>query len=371
MIMNNEISKEFLKIIINTLSTDQVRYLGERNDSAFDLNKILNISHRIPVPRQTAAEVLLNYFNTDEKIIQLFNYLLEHDGKRFNSSVLNIWKKDDFIGLLTKNKWIYDSDIRMFLRDPFYEHEMNLLNRIRILDLRHEFPFDDIIKEVAAASKNLKMRDLEWRITSTLYDIDPKSGELIRKILGLLLAKQNLQLLTPELYTCLKELAINASKANYKQLFEKHITRKEGISTKNNYHGFLIMFKEEINNHGNKRLIELAREEDQFINIIFQSTNEAIEIWVTNNSTISSVEKKQMIKKLKGKIFEDHSFEDMEDDLTEGAGFGLNLIISILRKYTADTEPVKVVFYPNFIKVGFSLLRSDMAEKMKQMFSEE
>ena len=45
----------------------------------------------------------------------------------------------------------------------------------------------------------------------------------------------------------------------------------------------------------------------------------------------------------------------MDDDFAEGAGCGLNLVLSILKQYCTDPEPIKVVFYPQFIKVGFRI----------------
>ncbi len=366
--MSNDLQILFQRVLVNSLSTDQVYYLGKVHDPDFNMHRILNISERLPIPRQTAAQVLTDYFKNEEEIVRLFNYLLVHDGKRFNKETLHIWKRDQFISLLAKYKWIHDDEIDVFLRDPFYEQEINLLKKIKLIDLRHDFPYDEIIKEITAASKKLSVKDLEWRVTARLYDIEGRIGELIRKIISLLLARQNLEILTPEIYTCLKELAINASKANYKKLYDKHITSKDGLTEQNDYHKFLKMFRDEISEHGNTNLLELARKEDQFINIIFQSTIDSIGIWVTNNANISVVEKRQLLSKLKGHIFDDNSFENLDDDLMEGAGFGINLILNVLRQYTEGKEPLQVVFYPDFIKVGFFLHRSHMAERIKKMF---
>ncbi len=368
--MSYDLQLFFQRVLVNSLSTDQVTYLGKVHDPDFNMHRILNISEMLPIPRQTAAQVLLDHFKSEEEIVKLFNYLVVHEGKRFSKEILHIWKREQFIKLLEKYKWIYDDEIDVFLRDPFYEQEINLLKKIKLIDLRHDFPYDEIIKEITAASRKLSVKDLEWRVTARLYDIEGRIGELIRKIISLLLTRQNLDILTPEIYTCLKELAINASKANYKKLYDRHVSSKEGITEKNDYHKFLRMFREEISEHGNKNLLELARKADRYINIIFQSTLDSIEIWVTNNANISVVEKRQLLSKLKGHIFDDNSFENLDDELMEGAGFGINLILNILRQYSPGSEPLQVVFYPDFIKVGFSIYRSDMAERIKKMFAD-
>lgn len=358
--MNIEIRKFFQKVLVNSLDPLQVNYLGEKIDPRFNIYSESGFSASTPIPRKTAVDVLLNYFKTDEELVQLFTFMLRNDCSRFYNANLNIWGKNDFINLLERYKWIYDPYLTLFFLDPFYEHEINLLNNIRIIDFRQEVPVKEIVKQIEKACSKMKIPDLDWRITMRLYDLDSKTGELIRKIIGMLLSCQNIQMATHELYVCLKELAINASKANYKLLFEKYETQRQGVTPDRDYTHFLRLFKAEIEEHGNKRLFELARQKDKYINIIFQSSADAISIWVTNNTNISLIEKQQIIKKLKKDENQYSMALEEEGEYTEGAGFGLTLILNVLRKYSKDPEPLKVVFYPDFIKIGFELSRSEI-----------
>ncbi len=365
-VMNIEINHMFLKVVANSLDTGQVNYLGERLDTKFNVYRVSGFPDNAPLPRRTAAEVLINYFKSEDEMVRLFTIMLENEGKRFYNTSLKVWGKQDFINLLLKNKWIYDPEIKRFLLDPFYEREINFLKKIRILDLRHDTDMPGVIKEIKNASARLSLQDLEWRITIRLYDMEPQIGELIRKILDMLLARQNLQNYTHELYACLKELAINASKANYKILFEKYISRPQKVTQERDYFRFLRLFQEEIEENGNKRLIELARQEDRFINITFQSSLDSIAIWVTNSQNISLIEKQALLRKIKKGEFKNKDSFAEEPDYAEGAGFGLNLILSILKHYTKDSEPLKVVFYPDFIKVGFELTRDELTAKIEK-----
>ncbi len=362
--MNAQINKFFYKVLINSLSTRQVIFLGESLDRKFDIYKETGISESIPIPRQSAAEALIDYFKEEEDIVRLFTIMLLNEGKRFYNRELLIWGKEDFESLLIKNKWIYDPDIVQFLLDPFYENEINLLKKIRILDLRSEIDMDELINSISDASKKLSIQDLEWRITMRLYDLDPKIGELIRKIITMLLSRQNLQVFVPEIFVCLKELAINASKANYKILFQKYITSKDGITADKAYLKFLDLFRNEIDENGNTNLIELARKDDRFINITFQSSKDSIEIWITNNQNISAIEKQQLIKKLGYNKVNNNENSYESDDYTEGAGLGLGIVLNALKKYSQLKDPLKVVFYPNYIKIGFSLKRTELLSKL-------
>jgi hypothetical protein len=356
--MNLKLNKLFNTVIVNSLNTQQINFLGESIDREFNVYKISGINQSIPIQRQTAAETLLYYFKEEDQIVELFAFMLYHEGERFYNRELSIWGKDEFLQELHRLKWIYDPDLHHFFRDPFYAREINFLKKLRVIDLRGEVDVEETIHTVAEMVKRMSIRDLEWRIAMQMYDIDRKSGELIRKILDMLLTRQNLTAVSGEMFVCLKELVINASKANYKRLFEKHVTREHGLTSENNYPKFLEVFRSEIEVSGNSRLIEFARQDDRYVSVTFQSATDFIEIWVTNNLTVSAIEKEQIYAKIAGSAAD--SFM-ADDEYAEGAGLGLNIVMNVLNKYSRDKEPLKVVFYPDSIKIGFVLKRADIA----------
>jgi len=366
--MLRRMRKLFKTIVINSLSTQQVNYLGVLHDRKFDLYRESGFSSTTPIPRQTAADILMYRFKEEEDIVSLFSILLRHEGERFYNRDLILWGKEDFCLLLKHLKWVYDRDLKMFFRDPFYEHEINFLNKIHVIDLRsnEDADVEKIIKNIAAISKKMSVQDLEWRITVRLYDLEPHIGELVRKIIDLLLSRQNLQSFTGELFFCFKELAINASKANYKLLFQKYVTESQGIRSEDNYKKFLELFKGEIEENGNSNLLEMAKKDDRFYTITFQSSMDSIEIWVTNTQNITLVEKEQILKKIAPDRMDSDSFFEDDDENTEGAGLGLTLIINVLKKYSSEFNPLKVIFYSDFIKIGFELKRSELKQNITE-----
>ncbi|MBN1496491.1 MAG: hypothetical protein JXA07_06965 [Spirochaetes bacterium] len=368
---NIEITKFFQKMLNNSLETAQANLLGSMLDPSFNIYTVSGFHANAPLPRKTAAEVLTRYFTEEEQIVRLFNIMLLYEGQRFYNATLHIWGRDEFLRLLRRYKWIYDPTLVRITRDPFYEREINFLKEIRVIDLREETSIKSIIRGIEKASAKMSVKDLEWRITLRLYDLDTDSGELIRKILLMLLSRQNLQGFMHEIYVCLKELAVNATKANYKILFEKFVARRQGISPDEDYVRFLKLFKDEIEQNGNRRLLELARQRDKYITITFQSTIDSIEVWVSNSQNISFIEKQQILKKITKSDTEFKKETDDDDEYIEGAGFGLNLILNILRSSSSDPEPLKVIFYPDFIKIGFELLRADLHEKSLRVAAEE
>ena len=367
--MIRRIKKLFYEILVNSLTTQQVKYLGEFLDTTFDLYHLSGFSQTQPIPRQTAAETLMIRFPEEDDLVRLFSIMLMHEGERFYNRDLAIWGRDKFIKLLKLNKWVYDPVLKQFFRDPFYEHEINFLKKIQLIDLRSDLNINNIISEISVISSKMSIRDIEWRIVIRLYDLDSITGELIRKIMGLLLSRQELQDFTGELFFCFKELAINASKANYKILFQKYVTSRQRITPEEDYSKFLELFRHEIEENGNSNLLKLAKKDDRFYTITFQSTMESIEVWVTNTQNITIVEKKQILKKLAPDRINEENFFNNDDENPEGAGLGLTMIINVLKKYSSDINPLKVVFYPDFIKMGFELKRSEIKENITEKSS--
>ncbi|MDA3900951.1 MAG: hypothetical protein PF637_10580 [Spirochaetes bacterium] len=369
--MDRVLKKHFMNLLVySSLNTQQLNHLGEQCNSTFDLYRESGFGTTIPVPRQSAATVVVNFFTTEEEIVELFTILLKNEGKRFYNSELRLNGHEDFIKFLAKRKWIYDEQMVQFFRDPFFENEINILKQIRVIDLRNQDSLEGLMQKIEDITATLGDKDLEWSVNLRLYDLDREISMLIRKIIDMLLVRQNLQSITFDLFTCLKELAINASKANYKLLFEKLITAPEGIDSNRSYALFLRRFKEEIAENGNSNLLKMAKKKDRYINITFQSNNKGIGVWVTNNQNITALEKKAILQKLGYNSTEDlFAYADTENN--EGAGLGIKLVLSILRIYTDEKIPLKVVFYPKFIKMGFFLDRNQIASHITERKTEQ
>jgi len=369
--VNKRIRKLFNQILVNSLNTQQVNFLGERYNQKFSLYRESGFSQSTPIPRQTAADTLLLRFKEDDDIVNLFSILLQYEGKRFYNRDLAIWGRDDFIRLLIQNKWIFDRDLKQFFLDPFYEREINYLNKIKMIDLRDDINVKEIIKNITEICSGMGIKDLDWRVTIRLFDLERDSAELVRKLIELLLTRQNLQAFAGELFFCFKELGINASKANYKILFQKYMAPELNVSPEKDYNEFLEKFKEEIEENGNSNFFALAKKDNRFYTITFQSSMESLEIWVTNTQNITIIEKEQILKKVAPARLSNDNFFNEEDENTEGAGLGLNLIITILKKYSSDENPLKVIFYPEFIKIGFELNRAELLEELKKQEAAE
>ena len=204
-----EIKRNFQRLMSNSMTPRQIEHIAQQVDSRFDLYKECGLLKSVPIPRQTAAEAVVNYFKREDDIVNLFTSMLEHENKKLRENILVIQNKQGFINILKKHKWLYDEYLTRFYRDPFFENEIHLLKSLRLIDLRKNVPHKKIISEIDKVSKDLGTKNLNWKVTIRLFELDNSNDKLINKIIALLLGSQNLERYSNDIFFCLNELASN------------------------------------------------------------------------------------------------------------------------------------------------------------------
>ncbi|HQI20237.1 MAG TPA: hypothetical protein PLW55_12885, partial [Leptospiraceae bacterium] len=105
--------KEFLW---KSLNTDQMNYVAKEADPRFDLGKVSGFGHSIVVTRQTAADVIVDYFATEDAFLHLFATLLFMEGKNASGGVIHFVNPDPIIKKLRERQWIYDPSAGRFIK---------------------------------------------------------------------------------------------------------------------------------------------------------------------------------------------------------------------------------------------------------------
>ncbi|MCB1174609.1 MAG: hypothetical protein KDK39_13645 [Leptospiraceae bacterium] len=358
-----EIRRSLARMIAISLNADQANYIAEQLDGTFNLHRVAGFSTAISVPAQVAADTIVHYFQTEEELIKYFELMMGREGVFLFGATIHLIGRSDFIKLLEKKRWIYDTDLKQFLRDPFYKRSVNFLEEIRMLDLRRVRDLTALHKEIQNHTRNINTMDLEWDVTVRLYGMDRSIDSFLKSMVEFLLSKQNLASETFNIYSCMRELAVNASKANFKHAFiqSRSPDGQEQIEAAD-YTDILEDFKYEIESHGDSNLIALASQKDLFFDIIFKSNQHSIAIWVCNYVPIGKIEKERLVHRLHLNHFDNHSAFAQNDEHMEGAGLGLNLVIKILEHYQVVQAPVKAVFYPDSTKIGFLIDRNQLKQ---------
>ncbi len=355
--MNLSTRRALAEIIRTSLNADQANYIAGHVDPGFDLRRETGFGPHLAIPAEVAADTIINYFRSEDDLIRFFEVMINRQGTFVFNSTISIKGKNDFIKLLGKKRWIYDPDLELFFRDPFFEESVNFLKSVELIDLRDGQDTDAIAAKMREHAEALRSVDLEWCVTTRAYGLGATMDRLMRSVLDMLLVRQNAGIHSYAFYCCLRELAVNASKANYKSVYQSMVGSLSG-----DYAEDLIAFRKELEEHGDENLEKEARARDRYFDLVFKSNDTSISMWAVNYVPLLKVEKIRILTKLRLKDFHEDSFADSADEFREGGGLGLNLVKKILKNYYSGPDPVKVVFYPESTKIGFVVRREELAK---------
>ncbi|MEN2997744.1 MAG: hypothetical protein ABDH28_01725 [Brevinematia bacterium] len=142
--------------------------------------------------------------------------------------------------------------------------------------------------------------------------------------------------LSDVIYTCVKELVLNASKANIKRIvFEEH---NVDPSDEKSFLAGMIKFKEELSEMNLPKYLPKLANKDLYISVAFYHSQDGVRIEVVNNVAITEFEDKRVREKLKKAMgYDDLSqFYLEQGDELEGAGIGIALIVMLLKGVGID-----------------------------------
>ena len=180
------------------------------------------------------------------------------------------------------------------------------------------------------------------------YSMAEDTEKKLDKIIFFLLERYNQpDDLNTLIYTCTKELAINGLKANLKRIYFEE--NKLDINITADYEAGMQDYKKCLTEEMATVYGRIAKNKRIFVQITFFHTLHGIRIEVINNSSITSQEERRLREKL-SKVME---YEDLMDfymanaDDTEGAGMGLALIVTLLKKVGIDPNLFRIIIKPD------------------------
>ncbi|MDA3809568.1 MAG: HDOD domain-containing protein [Spirochaetaceae bacterium] len=175
----------------------------------------------------------------------------------------------------------------------------------------------------------------------TTYKLPHETEMDLENVLGMFLKEMDQDILKDRLSYCLRELAVNAKKANTKRVYfeEKNLD----LSQNDHYEKGMRNFKEDTFNNL-EHYLNLQKEKGLFIKIIFHCRGKNFKLSIKNNVEINR--KEQM--RIYDRIARSRAFDSMEEafaevlDDSEGAGLGIVILILMLRKMGLDEESFEI-----------------------------
>ncbi len=178
------------------------------------------------------------------------------------------------------------------------------------------------------------------------YSVSPAIEGKIKEILHLHLSLHRCEVLHDSLYTAIKELLINAVKANYKNIYFENYSPKNNLSGKFDYATALELFKLELARNEGSYLADIAKRKNLNAEIVWRLFGETLSVYVINPVSMTDIELRNVQKKLAfarncTDISEYFMIEE-EDENQEGAGLGLILIMMILKSLGGGEENLSI-----------------------------
>ncbi len=163
------------------------------------------------------------------------------------------------------------------------------------------------------------------------HSLPPETEADLEEILMIYLEELGQDAVKDHLAYCLKELTVNAKKANTKRVYFK----EKGLNLDNpeDYEKGMKSFKSET--LGNiQHYLELQEQQDLYIKVTYLIRNNMLHFSVRNNAPIKPKELTRVYDRLaRSRAFEsmEEAFAEVLDD-SEGAGLGIVIMILMLRK---------------------------------------
>ena len=175
------------------------------------------------------------------------------------------------------------------------------------------------------------------------YALSEDMEKKLEKVIEKILERFDRSDLISTVYTCIKELAINGTKANIKKIYFDELN--VDYSQKEEYQNGLKVFKEHFNENWLYQYGRKAKDAGYFVKIKFYYDDHGMRAEVTNNVQIHPVDEKRIREKL-AKAMQYDSIADFYmqcSDNTEGEGIGIALVVLLLKGEGMD---------PNLFRVG-------------------
>jgi putative nucleotidyltransferase with HDIG domain len=169
------------------------------------------------------------------------------------------------------------------------------------------------------------------------YTLPHETEEYMESILEVFLDELGQVELKDRIAYCLRELAVNAKKANTKRVY--FMEKGLDIGNPQDYEVGMRSFKQETLDNINY-FLEKQKEAGLYIKIVFHAKGRTLTVSIRNNSEIAR--KEQM--RIYDRIARSRAFESMEEALSsvlddsEGAGLGIVILVLMLKKIGLDED---------------------------------
>ncbi|MCB1180261.1 MAG: histidine kinase, partial [Leptospiraceae bacterium] len=185
------------------------------------------------------------------------------------------------------------------------------------------------------------------RISVKSSRINSKLEKYVHFIISKILEKHDQSKYVDMTYTILKELSINAIKANQKRIFFEE--NKLDITNEATYQDGIVKFKSSFSDSMADEYGVKCKERGIYCQLNFNFTKDGMYIEVINNTPVIKTEELRMREKMKKAMGYNDIAEFYMDNMdnTEGAGLGIALIMILMKNENLDPALFRIITRPD------------------------
>ncbi|HET6452172.1 MAG TPA: HDOD domain-containing protein, partial [Spirochaetia bacterium] len=211
-------------------------------------------------------------------------------------------------------------------------------------------------------------------LTFKTYTLPHETEIYLDRVLESFLAELGQEKLKEPLSYCLRELAVNAKKANTKRVY--FLEKGLDLNNDKDYEAGMKNFKQETFDNI-QYYLQKQKELGMYIKVIFQTKGPSLSIMVRNNVEISKKEQMRVFDRLA----RSRAFNSLEEafatvlDSSEGAGLGIVILVLMMKKigltedcFSIDSEEGETVAT---ITIPFSEVHLEQLETLTQTIVKE
>jgi class 3 adenylate cyclase len=115
------IRKALADLLAQSLNTQQMNHLGREVDPNFSIYEISGFGEKIVIPRKVAADCVLQYFNTEQRLLEFIAFMFSREGHGMSGGVIQLKSPERLVQLLREAGWIYNAENARFQKDQSLE----------------------------------------------------------------------------------------------------------------------------------------------------------------------------------------------------------------------------------------------------------
>jgi hypothetical protein len=174
------------------------------------------------------------------------------------------------------------------------------------------------------------------------YENNQNVNQFIHSIIIELSNKYDIEKFSDVIYSCIRELVMNAIKANLKRVyFHKH---NIDINDIGQYITGLVQFRAILSNHEYKTYHTDLQDMNLWVKFAVEHDADGICFEVKNNTAIADLEERRIRLKLQKSMLYDQIIDlyNQEEKNPEGAGLGTAMIVLLMEKANLDASLFRI-----------------------------